>query len=296
MIKQEKQLFAPGHRACPGCSASIVARMTLKATGHNVIVVSATGCLETFTSPMDLSCWETPWIHSLFENAPAIASGVQASLKAKGNPNNTKVIVIAGDGGTYDIGIGSLSGMFERQDDVVYICYDNEAYMNTGFQRSGATPYAASTTTTPVGKYSYGKVEQKKNMMQIVLAHGVNYVATASIAYPKDFEDKVKKALNTKGPSHIHVLSPCNIGWGFEPSLTVEVAKIAVETGLYPLYEYVNGELVGVKKIPKTKPVEEFLKHQKRFKHLLHDTEKYKEQIDNIRQIAYSNIKEFKLA
>jgi pyruvate ferredoxin oxidoreductase beta subunit len=295
MIKQEKQLFAPGHRACPGCSASIVARMTLKATGHNVIVVSATGCLETFTSPMDLSCWETPWIHSLFENAPAIASGVQASLKAKGNPNNTKVVVIAGDGGTYDIGIGSLSGMFERQDDVVYICYDNEAYMNTGVQRSGATPYAASTTTTPVGEYSYGKVEQKKNMIQIVLAHGVSYVATASIAYPKDFEDKVKKALNTKGPSYIHVLSPCNIGWGFEPSLTVEVAKIAVETGLYPLYEYVNGELAGAKKITKVKPVEEFLKHQKRFKHLLHDTEKYEEQINNIRQIADSNIKEYKL-
>jgi len=296
MVEQEKQLFASGHRACPGCGAAIAARMILKATGSNVIVVSSTGCLETFTSPIDASCWEVPWIHSLFENAGAIASGVLASLRAKGNPNNTKVVVIAGDGGTYDIGIGALSGMLERQDDVLYICYDNEAYMNTGAQRSGATPYSASTTTTPVGRNSYGKAEHKKNMPQIVLAHGVNYVATASLAYPKDFEMKVKKGLNTNGPAYIHVLTPCNIGWGFEPKLTIEVARQAVETGLYPLYEYVNGELVSSKKISKIKPVEEFLKYQKRFRHLMNDRDKYEEQLNIIQEIADRNIQEFNLA
>jgi len=293
MTETKKNLFASGHRACPGCGVPIAVRSILNATGPNVIVVSATGCLETFSSPIDLSSWEVPWMHPLFENAAAVASGVEAALEAKGNPDNTKVVAICGDGGTYDIGFGALSGMFERDDNVLYICYDNEAYMNTGVQRSSSTPYGATTTTSPAGECSFGKVEQKKDLPQIALAHGVPYVATANIAYLKDLERKVKKGLDVDGTAYLHVFTPCNIGWGFETNLTVEIARLAVETGLYPIYEYENGELISVKKLKEKKHVEEFLKYQKRFKHLLNNREKYQQQLDHIEELSNNNVKTY---
>lgn len=289
-----KKLFAPGHRACPGCSVPIVAKLALEVTGPEVIVVTATGCLETFTSPINLSSWEVPWIHSLFENSAAVATGVRAAVKRR-KLEGTKVVVMSGDGGTYDIGFGALSGMFERGDDILYICYDNEAYMNTGVQRSSATPYGASTTTSPAGLVSFGKEEPKKNMTAIALAHGVPYVASASIAYPNDFKKKVKNGLEAKGPAFIHILAPCNIGWGFNTDETIEVARLGIETGLYPLYEYRNGELNGVKKLKEKKPAIEFLRHQKRFNHIVEAPEKYKEQIEYLENLSMSNINYYKL-
>jgi pyruvate ferredoxin oxidoreductase beta subunit len=295
MTVTNKSLFASGHRACPGCGVPIAVRAILDVTGPNVVVVTATGCLETFTSPIDLSCWEVPWIHGLFENAPAIATGIAAALKAKGNPEGTKVVAICGDGSTYDIGFGSLSGMFERRDKVLYVCYDNEAYMNTGIQRSSSTPYGATTTTTPHGECSFGKLEPKKDIPGIAVAHNIPYVATSSIAYIADLKKKVKKGLEADGPAYLHVYTPCNIGWGFNPELTVEIARLGVETGLYPLYEYENGKLTSARKQKEFKPVVEYLKLQKRFKHLVDNSDKYREQLAFIQNIAKENIEKFGL-
>jgi len=289
LTDQAKELLASGHRACPGCGCAIAVRLILRATGPNVVVVSPTGCLETFSSPIDFSSWEVPWIHSLFENAPAVASGVLAALNVNGNPDKTKVIVIAGDGSTYDIGMGSLSGMFERKEEILYVCYDNEAYMNTGIQGSSATPYAASSTTTPAGMNSFGKPEPKKNLPAIALAHDVPYVATASIAYPQDLMRKVQKGLNIGGPAYIHIFCPCNLGWGFEPDLTVEVARMATETALFPIFEYENLQLTNVRKISRKIAVEKYLQYQKRYKHLLIDPNKSKLQLEYIQEVADQN-------
>jgi pyruvate ferredoxin oxidoreductase beta subunit len=294
-MEQVKELLAPGHRACPGCGCAIAVRLILRATGSNVIVVSPTGCLETFTSPIDFSSWEVPWVHSLFENAPAVASGVLAALNIKGNPDQTKVIVIGGDGSTYDIGMGSLSGMFERKEEILYICYDNEAYMNTGVQGSSATPYAATSTTTPVGTCSFGKAEPKKDLPAIAIAHGVPYVATANIAYPQDLMRKVKKGLQVRGPAYLHVLCPCNLGWGFEPHLTVEIARKASETGLFPIFEYEDGQLMNVRKLSKKIPIEEYLKDQRRFRHLLTDRVKYQNQVETLQNTADQNCEKYHL-
>ena len=212
--KTVESLFVSGHRACHGCGMALAVRHILEATGKNVIVVSPTGCLETFTSPYGFSPWRVPWIHHLFENGPSIASGVAAALKAQGR-DDTRVVVMGGDGATFDIGFGALSGMVERGDDVLYICLDNGAYMNTGGQRSGATPYAASSTTHPAGKCSFGKTERQKDLPKIVAAHGVDYVATASVAYLKDMKRKVKTAMELHGPRYIQVDSPCPSGWNF---------------------------------------------------------------------------------
>lgn len=259
-------LLTPGHRACPGCGAAIALRLIMRPLGRNTIVVSATGCVETFTSPYGYSGWDVPWMHSLFENSAAVASGVKAALDVKGEDAN--VVVISGDGGTFDIGFGSLSGMFERKDNITYICYDNEAYMNTGVQRSGATPYAASTTTTPAGTKEKGKLEYKKDMPAIALAHDVEYVATASIAYPQDLMNKVKKANEIVGSKYIQVHTPCCIGWGFDPKETIEMGRLAVETCLVPIYEIEKGNSMKVRKVAKKKPIIEYLKNQKRFAHL----------------------------
>lgn len=261
------EYLAPGHRACAGCGATIAVRLALKALGKNTVAVSATGCLEVITTPYPETSWEIPWIHVAFENAPAVASGVEEALKAQGK-EDTNVVVFGGDGGTTDIGLQSLSGAMERQQNIIYICYDNEAYMNTGIQRSSSTPFGASTTTTPAGRISFGEDKPKKNMAMIMAAHGIPYVATACISHPQDLMNKVKKAAETKGPAYIHVLQPCATGWGYPNEKTIKLGKLAVDTHAWILYEIDHGQLnITVK--PKEKiPVVEYLKVQKRFKHL----------------------------
>ncbi len=262
----ERSLLAPGHRACAGCAMPTTVRLVLDAAGPDTIVVSPTSCLEVTTTPFPESAWCVPWIHSLFENAAAVASGVAVMLKRR--RKDTNLIVIGGDGSTFDIGMGSNSGMFERGHKILYVCYDNEAYMNTGVQRSGSTPFCVQTTTTPSGKQSMGNPLPKKDMPAIAIAHKVPYVATASVAYPVDLRRKVKKALQVNGPSYIQVNAPCITGWTFDAGTMIEQARLAVETGLWPLLEWENGELVGAKKVRMHKPVQEYLKMQGRYKHL----------------------------
>lgn len=263
----EREYLASGHRACAGCGATIAVRLALKALGPNTVAVSATGCLEVVTSPYPETSWNIPWVHVAFENASAVASGVEEALKAQGK-EDTNVVVFGGDGGTTDIGLQSLSGAMERQQNIIYICYDNEAYMNTGIQRSSSTPFGASTTTSPAGKKSFGEDKPKKNMAMIMAAHGIPYVATACVSHPYDLMNKVKKAAETKGPAYIHVLQPCATGWGYAPNKTIELGKLAVDTYSWILYEIENGELNITVKPDKKLPVIDYLKVQKRFKHL----------------------------
>ncbi len=291
--KDLPELFASGHRACPGCGEAIATRWILKATGTNTIVVSPTGCLETFTSPYMFSPWRVPWIHPLFENGAAVASGIEAALKYKGQ-SNIRVVVIGGDGATFDIGLGALSGMFERGQPIPYICYDNEAYMNTGIQRCSSTPMLASTTTQPFGRLSYGKDRPKKNMPAIAMAHEIDYVATASVSYPEDLYKKVRRALTMKGGSYIQVHTPCCSGWDFSPEKTIEIGRLAINTGLAPLFEMEAGEITAVHKIKKKVPVKEYLILQGRFKHLFQSNEGKKE-IAKIQQIANNNIEKIGL-
>ena len=237
--------------------------------------------LLVMTTPYPETAWEVPFIHVAFENAGAVASGVERALKAQGK-EDVNVIAFGGDGGSVDIGLQSISGAMERGHNLTYICYDNEAYMNTGIQRSGATPWGASTTTSPSGSVSYGEDKPKKNMPMIMAAHGIPYIATASISYPEDFMQKVKKATETKGPAYIHINQPCTTGWGFEPAKTIEIGRLGVETGFWPLYEIENGEFRVTYRPTERKPVVEYLKSQKRFKHLGEDeVEKIQEYVDN---------------
>mgnify|MGYP000015042861 FL=1 len=276
-----EELFAPGHRMCAGCGAAIAMRWITKTIGPNAIIANATGCVEVTTTPYPETAWMHPYIHVAFENAAAVASGVEAAiktLKRKGmwDAGDTKVVVIAGDGGTYDIGLQSLSGMLERRHGVLYILYDNEAYMNTGIQRSGSTPKYAWTTTTPVGTAVRGKIQWKKDIMGIVMAHRVPYAATASIAYILDMVNKIKTALEytEEGPTFLHIYAPCVPGWRYPENKTVEIARLAVETGYFPLYEWDHGKLrlnpPSNNHLDKTKrkPLKEFLKLQGRFAHL----------------------------
>jgi len=287
----EKSLLAPGHRACAGCAMPTTIKLVLDAAGPNTIVVSPTGCLEVTTTPFPESAWCVPWIHSLFENASAVASGVEVMLKRKKKDAN--VIVIAGDGSTFDIGMGSNSGMFERGHRVLYVCYDNEAYMNTGVQRSGSTPFCVHTTTTPSGSCSQGNPLPKKDMPAIALAHKVPYVATASVAYPVDLRRKVKKALQVDGPSYIQVNSPCITGWTFDTGTMIQIARLAVETGLWPLTEYENGELTAVMKVRMPKPVE-YLRLQGRYKHLFKKPNGA-DMLKHIKALADGNIARYNL-
>ena len=266
--EKAESLFVSGHRACHGCGLALAVRHVLEATGSNVIVVSPTGCLETFSSPYGFSPWRVPWIHHVFENAPAIASGVAAALRAQGR-DATRVVAIGGDGATFDIGFGSLSGMLERGDDVLYICTDNGAYMNTGGQRSGATPFCAATTTHPPGKTSFGKSEKKKDLPEIVAAHGTPYVATATVAYLGDLKQKVKKAMTLHGPRYIQIDTPCPSVWNFPSHLTLEIGRLGVNSGLVPLFEMVDGKITKVKKLRTKLPVIEYLNKQKRYQHLV---------------------------
>lgn len=263
----EEELLAPGHRACPGCGSILAIRYALKALGKNTIVCAPTGCMEVVTTPYPETAWRVPWIHVAFENAAAVASGVEVGLKSLGK-RGIKVVAIGGDGGTVDIGLQALSGMVERNHNVLYICTDNEAYMNTGIQRSGSTPYSAWTTTTPVGKVKRGEDLPKKDMPAIIAAHRAPYVATASVGYPLDYIKKVKKAASIEGPTYIHVHCPCGPGWRIDSSKTIEVAKLAVLTGMWNLYEIENGSFDLTFKPPKRKPVADYLKMQRRFRHL----------------------------
>ncbi len=283
-------LFKPGHTACAGCGQAIAARLVIDAAGKNTMIANNTGCLEVFSTGYPESSWGVPWIHSLFENCSAVASGIEAGLKYLGKKDSINVIAQAGDGGTADIGLQAISGMFERGHDVLYVCYDNEAYMNTGIQRSGLTPTLSNTTTSPSGSASLGNPRPKKPMPEIAAAHGILYVATASVGYPQDIQRKVKKALSIKGPKYLQIHVPCPLGWRHEPGLTFDVAKLAVETGLYPIFEYENGKLIP-RKIAVNKPVEEYLKCQGRFKHLMKNAEALKE----VQRIADDNIKKYNL-
>ena len=269
----KKDYFAPGHRACQGCAEALAVRLVAKALGRNVIVASATGCMEIISSPWPFTSWRVPWIHIAFENAAAVASGVEAGMKVlmrKGKVPKKKItfLAMAGDGGTSDIGVQALSGALERGHDFVYICYDNEAYMNTGIQRSSSTPYGASTTTSPAGKVIPGQMTWKKNMPEIAAAHNIPYVATACPSYPIDLVEKVKKAAKIKGPAYIHMLSVCPTGWRLPPELSIKAGRLAVETGVFPLYEVDHGRYRFTEKVEKLRPVEEYLKIQGRFRHL----------------------------
>lgn len=286
-----KSLFSPGHTACSGCGQAVAARLVVDAAGKDTIIANNTGCLEVFSTKYPESAWRVPWIHSLFENAAAVASGIESALKYLGKKEGITVIAQAGDGGTADIGLQALSGMWERGHDVLACCFDNEAYENTGIQRSGLTPYDASTTTSPPGSCSFGNPRPKKPMPEIAIAHGIAYAATASSGFPRDLQRKVKKAIGIKGPKYIQVHVPCPLGWGYSPGLTYQIAKLAVETGLYPLIEYENGQLTGVRKIT-PQPVGEYLKPQRRFRHIVNNPE----ELAKIQEIADNNIKKYNLA
>jgi len=272
-LTAREEFFAPGHRACIGCGEALAVRLACKALGQNTIVVNATGCIEVFSTQLPYTSWRIPWMHTLFENTAAVASGVEAGIKAlvkKGrrNDKDTKIVAMAGDGGTSDIGFQALSGALERGHNFLYICFDNEAYMNTGIQRSSATPYGASTTTSPAGKMSIGQVTWKKNMPAIVAAHNIPYVATACPSYPFDLMNKVIRGAETPGPAYLHVFSVCPTGWRCSTDLTIGIGRLAVQTGVFPLYEINNGEYKLNVKPSKLKPVTDYLKLQGRFRHL----------------------------
>ncbi len=288
-----------GHRACQGCGEALGARYAIdaamQATGNRVMAVNATGCLEVFSTPYPETSWQIPWLHSLFGNAAAVASGVAAGLRARGK-HDVKVIAQGGDGGTTDIGFGCLSGMFERNDDVLYICYDNEAYMNTGVQRSSATPPAARTATTmAVGKHPGNVFGTGKNLPLIAMAHHIPYVATASVANLRDLEAKVMRAMTIKGARYVHIHVPCPLGWGSAPADTIKVARLAVESGLFPLFEAEHGEVTSRYTLRRPVPVVDYLKLQKRFAHLFGKTPDL-ETVARIQATADRNIRTFGLA
>jgi len=271
-IPREERWFAPGHRLCAGCGAPILVRTVLKAVPDPKVVVTATGCLEVATTIYPYTSWRVPWVHNAFENAAATASGIEAAfrvLERKKGIRRPKIVVFGGDGGTFDIGIQALSGALERGHDMIYICYDNEAYMNTGIQRSGATPRGASTTTSPAGSVIPGKMERKKDLMGIVIAHGVRYAATINPAFTVDMYNKIAKAASIEGPTFLHYFTPCPTGWRSEPSKSIELARLAVMTRVWPLYEYEDGVYRITFMVKKPQPLEAYLEAQGRFRHLL---------------------------
>ncbi len=278
-VERGARLLSESTNLCCGCAEGIAMRLVSQACPRNVIASIATGCLEVCTTPYPFTSWNVPCIHAAFETSSSVASGIEAAVKRLGK--NWKVLAIAGDGGTVDIGLGALSGTLERGHKVTHICLDTECYSNTGVQRSGSTPYGAWTTTTPAGRKSIGKPRPKKPIAEIVAAHRIPYVATASIAYPPDLIEKAKKALELQ-PSFLHIHTPCNPGWGFEPEKTVEVARKAVETGMWVLYEIEAGNLRITRRLENRKPVQEYLKMQKRFKHLTErETKRIQEMTDS---------------
>lgn len=288
------QGFESGHRACLGCGEALAARLVLEAAGPDVMIANATGCLEVFSTAWPESAWRIPWMHSLFENAAAVAAGMEAALKAQGR--NTKVLAFGGDGGTFDIGFQALSGMLERGHDVLYVCYDNEAYMNTGIQRSGSTPHAATTTTSPAGKARMGKRHLKKDITTIIAAHHIPYAATTSVAYPADLRKKVRRAMGVQGPAFIQIHAPCPLGWGHEGNQSIAVARLAVQSGLFPVIELERGSLTGAMPLRNPVPVKAYLKAQNRFRHLLTDDPKAREEREHLQALADHNIEIYGLA
>lgn len=287
-----------GHRACQGCGEALGARYALdaamRAAEGKIMAANATGCLEVFTTPYPETSWQIPWMHSLFGNAPAVATGMAAAMKAKGR-DDVRIVAQGGDGGTVDIGFGCLSGMFERNDDVIYICYDNEAYMNTGVQRSGATPGGARTATTmPVGDQLGNVFGTGKNLPRIAMAHNIPFVATASVAYLQDLEDKVTRAMTYRGARYIHVYVPCPLGWGCASQDTIKLARLVVETGFFPLFEAEHGRVTKSQPIRRRIPITEYLKPQRRFAHLF-KSDKGQEAIQRLQAMCDENIREFDL-
>ena len=271
-LSKKEDRFTHGHRMCSGCGAPIIVKIALMATDYPVIVSNATGCLEVSSCISEFTAWNVPWIHTAFENSAATLSGVETmyrSLKKQGKfDKEVKFIAFGGDGGTYDIGFQSLSGAMERGHDMIYICYDNGAYMNTGIQRSSATPFGADTTTCPAGSVIPGKQRQRKNLTKIMAAHDIPYVAQASPSHWQDLFRKVQKAHEIKGPKFINVIAPCNRGWRSRTDDAVMLSRLAVNTCYWPLYEIENG-VTRITVTPKEKlPVTEFMKPQGRFKHL----------------------------
>jgi pyruvate ferredoxin oxidoreductase beta subunit len=288
-----------GHRACQGCGEALGARYAIdaamEATGNRLVAANATGCLEVFSTPYPETSWQIPWIHSLFGNTAAVATGIAAALKVKGR-RDVRVIAQGGDGGTADIGFGCLSGMFERNDDVLYICYDNQAYMNTGVQRSSATPPAARTATTmTVGEDPGNVFGQGKDLPAIAMAHGIPYVATATVAELRDLEAKISRAMEFRGARYVHLFVPCPLGWGHAAEDTIRIARLAKETGIFPVFEAEYGELTSVSKIRRKLPVEEYLRPQRRFAHLFGSTPR-PEVTARIQEIADRNIRRYRLA
>jgi len=275
-LKNPVELFSNGHRACSGCGCALAIRQVMLAAGHSGTKVAcsmATGCLEIFSSIYPYTNWRVPIIHSAFENAAATITGAEAAYKAfqhKGlMKESLKFIAFAGDGGTYDIGIQSLSGAIERRHDFLYVCYNNEAYMNTGIQRSSATPTGAHTTTSPAGNKIPGKLQPRKDLTEIIIAHQPSYAAQTAIWPWQDLIGKVEKALSMKGPTFINILGLCQLGWGYPPEKTVEISRLALDTCIWPIYEYENGSY-KINYTPKEKkPIRLWLESQGRFRHLL---------------------------
>jgi pyruvate ferredoxin oxidoreductase beta subunit len=287
-----------GHRACQGCGEALGARYALdaamRAAGGQLVAVNATGCLEVFSTPYPETSWRIAWLHSLFGNAPAVSTGVAAALKAQGR-TDVRVVGQGGDGGTVDIGFACLSGMFERNDDVLYICYDNEAYMNTGVQRSGATPPAARTMTTQAVGPDPGNVfGQGKDVARIAMAHEIPYVATATVADLRDLEAKVERAMQLRGARYLHVLVPCPLGWGSASCDTLRVARLATQSGLFPVFEAEHGDVVQVTKIRRPVPVTRYLELQGRYAHLFRPTRR-DDVIDALQAMADRNIARYHL-
>ena len=286
-----------GHRACQGCGEALGARYAIdaamRATNNQMIAVNATGCLEVFSTPYPETSWQIPWIHSLFGNTAAVATGIAAAMKVK--RKDVRVIAQGGDGGTTDIGFGCLSGMFERNDDVLYICYDNQAYMNTGVQRSSATPPAARTATTmPIGDEPGNVFGQGKNLPLIAMAHNIPYVATATVADLHDLEHKVARAMEFRGARYIHIFVPCPLGWGAASEDTILLARLARETGLFPVFEAEYGAITNVSKIRRKVPVEDYMRPQKRFAHLFGKNERT-DVLERYQRMADANIRNFGL-
>jgi pyruvate ferredoxin oxidoreductase beta subunit len=273
-LSKKEERFVSGHRMCAGCGAPTIVRQIMLAIDEPVIAANATGCLEVSSCIYPYTSWKMPWIHSAFENSAATASGVEAmyrSLKKQGKyDKNVKFLAFGGDGGTYDIGFQSLSGAMERGNQLLYICYDNGAYMNTGIQRSSATPYGADTSTCPVGTVVPGKPQRRKDLTRIMAAHGA-YAAQASPSNWKDLMTKVRKAIASNGPAYIGIISPCNRGWRTQLNDSILMSRLAVDTCYWPLYEVEEkGKKLSITYDPKDKkkPVVDFLKPQGRFKHL----------------------------
>ena len=294
------KFLSSGHNACSGCGQLTAVQAALRGLNDDVIISNATGCLEVTTTAYPTSAWGLPWIHSLFENASAVASGIRAGLDYQKN-KTTKVVALGGDGATFDIGTGLLSGMWERGDDILYVCFDTESYSNTGYQASGATPRGANTATSPASHcndesqcpFNGGSKQNKKDMIAVALAHHLNYVAQSTAGFIDDITLKVRKALTIKGPAYIQILSPCVPGWKIKENKAIMIGKLAANCGLYPLLEYTNGQLTSNFKLPKPAPqVEEYLKLQGRFSHLFKEGD-YRKEIEYLQQLANENIKKY---